>query len=227
MNKVLVVASHPDDEILGVGATIRKHVMNGDECYALILGEGITSRYDNRELYEKSKIDSLHKQVIEVSKIIGFKEVFLENLKDNRFDSYDLLDIVKVIEKYIYKIKPNIVYTHHYGDVNIDHKITFEAVLTATRPIGGNCIEEVYCFDTVSSTEWNFKNINNFKPNYFVDVSETMKYKIDAMKVYKDELREYPHPRSLENLEYSARRYGSIISTDYAEAFEVVRIIKR
>lgn len=227
MKKVLVVAAHPDDEVLGVGATIRKHVENDDECYALILGEGETSRYEKRELHNKEKIIQLQSHINESAKIIGFKKVFIENLKDNRFDNYDLLDIVKLVESYIEKINPDIIYTHHYGDVNIDHKLTFDAVLTATRPIGDNYVKEIYCFETVSSTEWNFKNNCNFKPNYFVDVTNTINYKIDAMKKYKNELREYPHPRSLENLEFTARKWGSVISVNYAEAFEIVRIIKR
>ena len=228
MNKILVIVAHPDDEILGVGATIKKHIENGDECYALILGEGVTSRYSNRELHDKNKVTELQSNIYKSASIIGFKEIYTENLKDNRFDSYDLLDIIKIVESYIDSIKPNIVYTHHYSDINIDHKITFEAVITSTRPISKESIvNEIYCFETVSSTEWNFKKDDYFKPNYFVNVSSTINSKLEAMKMYKDELRDYPHPRSLENLKYTARKWGSVIGCEYAEAFEVVRIIKR
>lgn len=227
MQKVLVIAAHPDDEILGIGGTVVKHILDGDECFALILGEGITSRYEKRDLADIDNINELHSATFEASKSIGYKEIYLENLPDNRFDSVDLLDIIKLIERYIEKIKPDIIYTHHGGDMNIDHKKTYEAVLTATRPIGRDYVKEVYCFETVSSTEWNFEYANTFRPNYFVDITNTLDKKIEAVKFYEGEMREFPHPRSVKNLISSAEKWGSIISVNYAEAFEVVRIIKK
>lgn len=226
MSKVLVIAAHPDDEILGVGATIANHVKNGDECCALILGEGMTSRYSKRELADGDKVQSLHKDTFEASKIVGYKNVYMESFPDNRFDSIDLLDIIKVIESYTEKIKPDIIYTHHVGDLNIDHRITYEAVLTATRPIGDEYVKEIYSFETVSSTEWNFQYSSNFKANFFKDVTDTLNVKLEAIERYKTEMRDFPHPRSVENLEVTAKKWGSIISKKYAEAFEVVRIIK-
>lgn len=227
MNKVLVIAAHPDDEILGVGATVTKHVQNGDECLALILGEGMTSRYTNRDLADSLKVEELHKDTFDAAKIIGYKEVYVEKLPDNRFDSVDLLDIIKVVEKYVEKIKPDVIYTHHSGDLNIDHRKTYEAVLTATRPINGNQYpKEIYCFETVSSTEWNFEYSNCFKPNYFIDVTDFLQFKLKAMECYQSELKEFPYPRSIENLKASAKKWGSVIGSKYAEAFEVVRIIK-
>lgn len=227
MSNVLVIVAHPDDEILGVGATIAKHVGNGDECFALILGEGMTSRYANRELADSLRVEELHKDTFNAAKIIGYKNVYLENLPDNRFDSVDLLDIIKIVEKYVDKIKPDIIYTHHSGDLNIDHRKTYEAVLTATRPIDKDCVKEIYCFETVSSTEWNFEYMNSFKPNYFVEITETLEIKLIAMKCYKSELNEFPHPRSLENLKASAKKWGSVVGREYAEAFEVVRVIRQ
>jgi len=150
----------------------------------------------------------------------------MENLPDNRFDSIPLLDVVKIIEKYIEDIKPDIIYTHFGGDLNIDHKITFEAVLTASRPIGQEYVKEIYAFETVSSTEWNFNGMDGFKPNYFVDITETLDMKLKAMECYKSELKEFPHPRSNKNLKASALKWGSVVSRMYAEAFQVVRIIK-
>lgn len=223
--KILVVAAHPDDEILGIGATIAKHDISGDYCYALILGEGITSRYEKRELADTKKLESLHCDTYEAAKIIGYKDVFFENLPDNRFDSVALLDIVKIIEKYVDDIKPDIIYTHFKNDLNIDHRKTFEAVLTATRPIGSEYVKEIYSFETVSSSEWNFSDYIQFNPNYFIDVTETLEKKIEAMKCYTNELKEFPHPRSNENLKNVASKWGSVISRKYAEAFQVVRII--
>lgn len=227
MSKVLVIAAHPDDEILGVGATVVKHIKNGDECNALILGEGMTSRYDNRNMADINIVRELHKATFNAAKVIGFKEVFLESLPDNRFDSVDLLDIIKVIEEYLEKLKPDIIYTHHGGDLNVDHRKTYEAVLTATRPIDGNQYpKEIYCFETVSSTEWNFEYSNCFRPNYFVDVTDFLEVKLKAMECYKGELKQFPHPRSIDNLEVSAKKWGSVVGKKYVEAFEISRIIK-
>lgn len=223
MSKVLVIASHPDDEILGIGATVVKHVQNGDECLALILGEGMTSRYISRESADSLKVEELHKDTFDGAKIIGYKKVYIENLPDNRFDSVDLLDIIKIIEKYIDEIKPDIIYTHHGGDLNIDHRKTYEAVLTATRPIDNDSVKKIYCFETVSSTEWNFEYLNAFRPNFFVDVTDTLDIKLKAMECYKSELKKFPHPRSIENLIAIAKKWGSVVGKKYVEAFELVR----
>lgn len=225
--KILVIAAHPDDEILGIGGTVAKHILEGDECFALILGEGITSRYEKPDLSDSNKVNELHNATFKVAKNIGYKEVYLEKLPDNRFDSIDLLNIIKLIERYIDKIKPGIIYTHHGGDMNIDHRKTYEAVLTATRPIGENYVNEIYCFETISSTEWNFEYVNTFRPNYFIDITSTLDKKLEAIKFYEGEMREFPHPRSIKNLISTAEKWGSVINANYAEAFEVVRIIKK
>lgn len=226
MQNILVVAAHPDDEILGCGATIAKHKYNGDKCFVLVLGEGITSRYNKKEIVDNQNIQELHSDTIKAAKIIGYKKVFFENIPDNRFDSVDLLDIIKVIERYVDEIKPDVIYTHHGGDLNIDHQLTLKAVLTATRPIGKNYVKEVYAFETVSSSEWNFEYDNSFKPDYFSDISDYIDIKLRAMECYKSELRDFPHPRSIDNLKYTASKWGTLISRQYVEAFKVMRIIK-
>jgi LmbE family N-acetylglucosaminyl deacetylase/predicted acetyltransferase len=227
MNKILVVAAHPDDEILGVGATIAKRIKEGDLAYALILAEGQTSRWDKREYADKTKVFELHRDTYESAQVIGYKEVFFGNMPDNRMDSFELLDIVKIVEKYINIIHPDIIYTHHYGDLNIDHMLTYRAVKTATRPIAGFIVKQVYTFQTVSSTEWNFGNKGElFSPNVFIDISNTIDLKNEAMRKYKTELREFPHPRSIEMLDAVAKYWGGVSGTQYAEAFELVRSIE-
>lgn len=226
MNTILVVAAHPDDEILGVGGTIARRTAEGDNAYALILGEGQTSRWDIRELVDGSVVEKLHKNTMDAAKVVGYSKVFFENFPDNRFDSVDLLDIVKKIEHCIEDIRPDIIYTHHYGDLNIDHRITCEAVLIATRPIRTSTVKEIYEFETASSTEWNFGNKEmSFYPNVFVEVGNFFGLKCDAMKKYESELCDFPHPRSLEMLEYLAKKWGGVVGIQYAEAFEMVRMI--
>ncbi|HHV72896.1 MAG TPA: PIG-L family deacetylase [Clostridia bacterium] len=224
MSKILVVAAHPDDEILGVGGTVRKHADNGDIVECLILGEGLTSRGAKREDISQEELAMLHGHTLQSAEIIGYKNVYFSNFPDNRFDKVDLLDIVKEVEKYIGIVKPDIIYTHHYGDLNIDHIRTFKAVLTACRPVGEYTVKEIYCFETLSSTEWNFGDKNNsFRPNVFIDIENTLSFKLKAMTCYETELREYPHPRSLKGLEISAARWGMVVGKKYAEAFELIR----
>ena len=225
MKKVFVVAAHPDDELLGVGGCVAKHVAAGDEVYALILGEGQTSRWEHREEADKAVVESLHKDTLDAAKEVGFQEVFFENFPDNRFDQVDLLDIVKSVEKYIREIKPEIVYTHFQGDLNVDHQMTARAVLTATRPIGDYCVQEIYAFETLSSTEWNFDTTeqSGFVPNVFVDITEEYAKKEAAMRHYHSELCEFPHPRSLEGMDVLSRTRGMAAGMQRAEAFRLIR----
>ncbi len=225
MSRILVVAAHPDDEILGVGGTVAKHTDKGDYVECLILGEGQTSRWDNRENVDRTVIDELHKDTWESAKIIGYKKVQFADFPDNRFDSVDLLDIVKVIEKIIFEFQPDVIYTHHSGDLNIDHQRTFQAVMTGTRTVNSYPVKELYTFETLSSTEWNFEKKDNFRPNVYIDIESYLMKKIEAMSKYKSELCEYPHPRSLEGIKLLAEYRGMTVGKNYVEAFELIRKI--
>ena len=221
----LIVAAHPDDEILGCGGTIKKLVDEGCTIYTLILGEGITSRDKKRDRDERIvEIEALKKQVNEANRIIGVKEVFLHDFPDNRFDTVALLDIVKVIENVKNKLQPDIIFTHYENDLNIDHQMTYKAVLTATRPMKGECVKELYSFEVLSSTEWNYPL--SFSPDVFFDISEHIECKKKAMQTYKSELNDFPHPRSLEGIDISAKRWGLKVGYKYAEAFKTVRVLK-
>lgn len=225
---ILIVAAHPDDEILGVGGTVARHVENGDEVYALILGEGQTSRFDKREDAGTEIVGRLHDDTRQAAKVLGIRQVFFEDFPDNRFDSVALLEIVKAVERRVRELAPQIIYTHHGGDLNVDHQRTSQAVLTATRPMKGQSVKEIYAFETVSSTEWNFAYGDaQFAPNVFVKLTkEQFVKKVRAMEAYKTELCQYPHPRSLEMLEVVARRWGGVCGGSYVEAFEAVRILR-
>lgn len=225
---ILVVAAHPDDEILGVGGTIAKYVEVGDAVYGLILGEGQTSRFDRREEAGNEIVERLHGDTERAAAVLGIRKVYFENFADNRFDSVDLLDIVKAVERRIRELRPAVIYTHHRGDLNVDHRMTYQAVLTATRPMQDQPVKEIYTFETVSSTEWNFSyRQEQFAPNVFVRLTEAQfEKKLAAMEEYKTELCAYPHPRSLEMLRASAVRWGGVAGGHYVEAFETVRIIR-
>jgi len=225
MRKVLVVAAHPDDEVLGCGGTITRLIKNNFEAYTLILGEGITSRDDVRNRKKREKeISVLKKQIKKANRIIGVKEIFTSDFPDNRFDDISLIDIIKAIEKIKDIIKPDIIFTHYENDLNIDHRLTYQAVLTASRPLKDETVKEIYSFEILSSTEWNYPL--SFSPDVYFDITDTLEIKKKAMSEYQFELREFPHPRSLESIELSAKFWGIKIGLKYAEAFKCVRIVK-
>ena len=227
ITNILVIAAHPDDEVLGCGGTILATAPE-DVVIIGILGEGITSRYPKRDEAPIEELNSLELQAKQVSSLLGASDLVLGGLPDNRFDSLDMLDIVQTIEQWIDKFNPGVVYTHHPGDLNIDHSTTYRSVLTATRPTKGSGVKELYTFEVPSSTEWAFQSLSPpFMPNTFVDVSDVIDRKVQALNVYKDEVRDFPHPRSSEGLKVVARRWGSVIGTNYAEAFQLIRSIRR
>lgn len=229
MKRVLVIAAHPDDEVLGCGGTIALHSGNGDEVTVAILAEGLTSRSKQRyrELY-REEFKQLQAAAFKANEILGVNEVKLFDFPDNRMDSIDRLDIIKVIEEMINHYKPNIIYTHHIGDVNIDHRRIHEAVITAVRPIPGNhIVEELLFFETASSTEWMTPgSAPAFIPNYYVNIESTLQNKLNALKEYEIEMRDWPHARSVKALEHLAKWRGANIGVTAAEAFIIGRKIK-
>jgi LmbE family N-acetylglucosaminyl deacetylase len=226
MNTILVIAAHPDDEALGCGGTMARLSREGCDVYTLILGEGITSRNKKRDRTEReNEIAELGNQAEDANKILGVKEVYTYDFPDNRFDTVALLDIIKTIEKIKDGVKPDIVFTHHQGDLNIDHQITFKAVMTACRPTKDESVKEIYSFEIASSTEWNAtSSLTYFMPDYFVDISKCLKVKINALKGYETELRDFPHPRSLEAVELNAKLWGVKMGFEAAEAFKTIRV---
>lgn len=225
--KVMIVVAHPDDEILGLGGTINRLINEFNaKVHVFILGEGITSRSNKRDIL-KDKIKLIeHKNNIEQAKnYLGYQTLRLEKLPDNRFDSLDLIDIIKIIEKEKKKFEPQIVFTHHFGDLNIDHQLTYKAVITAFRPLQNQINEAIFTFETLSSTEWRPPQEKiNFEPNYFIEInSSNLESKINAMQCYFFEKREYPHPRSPKSIKINAQNHGKIIGVEYAEAFNLIR----
>lgn len=221
--RVLVVAAHPDDEVLGCGGTICRLAKEKHEVHILILGEGITSRYEERVKADMVLVEKLEAKGKKAAICLGAKNISFCRLPDNRFDTIPLLDVVKKIEKVIESFQPEVVYAQHGGDLNIDHAITFRAVMTAVRPLDVSCVKELYGYEAASSTEWAFQQFEpSFKPNIFVDISNTLKDKIKAIKVYESETRSFPHPRSPKALESIAARWGSVAGMEAAEAFQLI-----
>lgn len=227
--RILVIVAHPDDELLGLGATMNK-LINEKRCIVrvLILGEGITSRSDIRDTDLWKEELQTHRKNIEMARVaIGYESVQTYDFPDNRFDTTGLLDIIKVVEKEKERFQPDIIFTHHGGDLNIDHQRTFEAVITATRPVEQERVQTIITFETPSGTEWRASSDpKHFTPNLYVEVSrKNVDAKIKGMESYEFEKREYPHPRSPEALTILAKQRGIIVGKEYAEAFMIIRTI--
>lgn len=225
MKNVLVVAAHPDDEILGCGATMAKLVAQGATVNVAIMAEGLTSRDDNRDASGKQEeLSELAQTAHAAAKYIGADNLELFALPDNRMDSMDLLDVVKKVESLVEKYKPDTIFTHNATDVNIDHEIINRAVLTACRPIPGQCVKTILSFEVQSSTEW--KTPYQFPATWFEDVSDFMDKKLEALKIYESEMRPFPHARSIEAVEALGKWRGSNIGSHYAEAFILERSVR-
>ena len=221
--------AHPDDELLGLGATMNKIIFNFNvKAHVVILGEGLTSRLEIRDRNKWNKELKIHKgNINNAQTAIGYHSNSIYDFPDNRFDSIPILDIIKVIEKEKIEFKPDIVFTHHGGDLNIDHQITFSAVLTACRPMKNEIVKHIITFETPSGTEWQSPtDPRHFLPNIFISVSDlNMDAKIKGMESYEFEKRKFPHPRSPEALRIQAKRWGVINGVENAEAFCLIRSI--
>jgi len=213
----LIIAAHPDDEVLGCGGLIKK-LSKSEDFYVVILSAGADFRYD------KSMEAVLKSNAISANKILGTKEVFFENLPNQKMDNVPILDVIQLIEKYILLLKPDRIFTQHIGDLNKDHQIIAEATFTATRPIVGQVVKEVYSYNVPSSTEWNLIEGNNiFAPNVFIDIKDEIDFKLEAMKCYESECREYPHPRNPKSLKAHSNYWGLISGFEYVEPFKLIR----
>ena len=215
--KILVFAAHPDDELLGLGGTLIKHVSQGDEVSVIIFTTGVTSRdIDNKDI----QIKKLRKNLINVSKFLKFKKIFYLGLNDQKLDEYPIIEIIKKIESIKKTINPDIIYTHHYSDLNKDHRVSTESVMVAFRPDKKKY--KIIMYETPSSSEYAYKNY--FTPNYYVDIKKTYKKKVSALyKYYKSEMKTKNHPRSKSYLLALAKKRGGECGLEYAEAFFMFR----
>ncbi len=185
---ILVVAAHPDDEVLGCGGTAARLAAEGHRVFLSIFGEGITSRYQDRAQAEPGLLKALHGKSAEVAQLLGAQDVFLYGLPDNRFDTVPLLDVIKKVEELIERLRPNVLFTHHPADLNVDHVVLHRAVMTATRPMKDHPVKDVYTFEIASSSEWGFGQFAPaLQPNVFFDIAATLEKKVAAMQLYESE----------------------------------------
>jgi N-acetylglucosamine malate deacetylase 1 len=221
--RILVIAAHPDDEVLGCGGTIAKFAKEGVFIHIAFIADGVFSREENTT-DAKNELQIRREASKKACDIIGAYSVSFDDYPDNRLDTVALLDITKRIESLIDIHQPDTVFTHHGGDVNIDHQRVHQAMIAACRPQIGNPVKNILCYEVPSSTEWQLSgSAQPFVPNFFIDISNTLKAKLEALKTYSVELRNWPHPRSVEGVEALARWRGATIGTDAAEAFILCR----
>jgi LmbE family N-acetylglucosaminyl deacetylase len=215
----LVVMAHPDDETLGAGGTIARLVASGQPVSWLLLGDGVSSR----GAPGASAVERRRAHCAAAAAVLGVDDVECHDLPDNRFDGVDLLDVVRLVEAAVERTAPETVITHHGGDLNVDHRITHRAVLTATRPVPGSTVRTVLGAEVPSSTEWSFGEQQLFRPSVFIDVSDTIEAKVTALACYEDERRDAPHARSAEAVRALATVRGATTGVRAAEAFELLR----
>lgn len=221
---VLVVAAHHDDEVLGCGGVLARLARAGHDVHVAILGEGATCRLDDGDEAAKAALARLQQeQARRAAAILGARAVHFGDLPDNRFDSLPLLDVVRRVEALVREVGPDLVLTHHHGDLNVDHAVTARAVLTAARPLPDRTTRAVLSFEAPSSTEWAFGLPGSpFRPTLFVDIAEHLQAKLEALAAYGDEMRPFPHPRSAEAVRHLAALRGATAGRTAAEAFEIL-----
>ena len=214
-NTILVIAAHPDDETLGCGGSIYKAIQSGDTVDVLLLSSGVGSRAINRES-ESARLASAERALNQ----LGCRKIIFGGFPDNSFDSVGLLNVSTYIESKIAELRPNIVFTNFHNDLNIDHRIAAEASLVAARPKPKSSVNELYFYEVLSSTGWQF-GAQQFSPNYFVDITDSIENKLEALSEYATEMDEAPNARSYEAVRALAKFRGNFIGFEYAEAFEV------
>ena len=223
--KILIISAHPDDEVLGCGGTIAFHVARGDEVKVLYLSEGVSSRHKiGEERCWTREIEEREAYATRAASILGFKILGFMRYPNLRMRDMSVLDIVKSIDKEIRSYGPHWIYTNHPGDMNSDHGVAFEATLTACRPRVDLTVKALFVFEVPSSTEWSSNLIGPaFIPNKFIDITSFAEKKYNGLAAYSHEMREFPHPRSYENINSLARYRGAYCGVESAEAFMVVR----
>lgn len=223
---ILILAAHPDDEVLGCGGTIAKYLSQGHFIHVAFLADGISSRGGDKDQLVQEL--SLRRDAARNAlNILGVESISFGDFPDNHMDKIATIDVAKQVELLIAQHKPDTVFTHHFGDVNVDHRKVYEATVVACRPQPNHCVKSILCYEVASSTEWQLASTGtNFSPNFFVDISSFLEKKMLSLSQYESEMRDWPHPRSFKAIEHLAHWRGAVIGVNAAEAFMVGRIIE-
>ena len=222
MNKVLVVAAHADDEVIGCGGTIAKHVANGDRVELIVMTDGVGSR----TTLNATESD-LRKSMLEsASDVLGITQLHQYNFPDNQMDNVPLLSVIQSVEDVVSQLKPNIVYTHCSWDLNVDHQLTHRAVMTACRPQPNLSVEKILTFEIRSGSDWQPASQSQFNPNWFIDIGQHWQQKEQALIIYEQEMRDWPHTRSIAAIKAMAQSRGAQVGLELAEAFFLERLIE-
>lgn len=222
MNKILVIAAHPDDEIYGMGGTIARLSSEGKQVHLLIITDGSSAQYRNDTQLDEI-ISRKKEETRRAAECVGIASVQYGGLPDMRLDQTEHIKINEVIESCIQQLQPDTVFTHFWGDVNLDHQRVFQSTVVATRPVAGQSVKQMYCYSVPSSTEWQVRNQDAFVPNYFVDIQAYAEQKSAAVNAYATELRAYPHPRSAQAVMEQDRSAGLRCGLGQCEEFLLVK----
>ncbi len=216
--RVLAIAAHPDDETIGAGGVIARHVAHGDEVYWCIVTQGYSPPWSEETLAEARS------QVDEVQEVLGFREVFLLGFPTVKLNTVPYIDLCSALQQVVDQVQPEIVYTTPRDDINQDHRIVYEATLVAARPLPSSSVRRLLCYEISTTARFGLPaGSTGFAPNVFVDISRYLEKKLEAIRCYRTELREYPHPRSVKGLRLLAEERGLSVGLQAAECFQLVR----
>lgn len=218
MSTIVVVAAHPDDEVIGCAGTIARHSAAGDLVHVIFMADGEQSRTDTEH-----RLNDRKRAAAAAAKVLGVKSIHFLDFPDNAMDSLPFLTIVQALERQLLPLSPHVIYTHFGGDLNIDHRLTYQAVLTACRPQPSSSVRKICCFEIASSTEWSARQEAPFQPNLFIDISTVQDQVGAALQCYDKELRVWPHSRSAQAIAARQQWRGSSVGLPSAEAFMIER----
>ena len=221
--RVAVIVAHPDDEVLAFGGTICRHTDNGDHVRILFLATGLAARTPEGKV-APAELEKLRSEAMKAAEVMGVRDVEFADFPDNRMDTVPLLDVIKKITVFVEKLDPTVIYTHHSGDLNIDHSVIARAVITACRPVPGSRVKRIYAGEILSSSEYSLPQ-HRFLPNTYVAIEPYIDRKREALQCYSSEIRYWPHPRSIKAVALQARMRGSECGLEAAEALWLLRDI--
>lgn len=223
MKNIIVVSAYPDDETLGAGGTILKHVNNGDHVYWLI----VTNVFENQG-FSKERVDSRQEEIKQVEKLLGIEKTFFLDYPTMTLSSSSLLKMVPEISEIFGEVKPEIIYCLNRSDAHSDHRVIFDAVMACTKSFRYPFIKKILMYECISETEFAPALAEKlFLPNYFVDITDYIDQKLEIMKVFESEIAEHPFPRSLENIKALAHFRGASVGVKYAESFQLLKYIDK